>query len=128
MIKTEIIANIPWKILDSGTVIHYDDSQPITFQIVEDDGTEINIRFEFIGEKGISDEVKLNQYDKDTILIEIRHGMFLTNYGFVKPFKVGTFNGLELLFNFRIDINGSGDSVLMHYTWYTGEEVENEGN
>ena len=112
-----------WQILDTGTLIHYDTAKPLTLSITEIDGTNINVRFELKKDNKVpTPTVKLDAFNDDTLQIFISFGSSISNFGYAKPISIGSYNGLELHFNFRIDLNDESDSALIHYTWYTGEE------
>ena len=122
---TEIKLDEPWDILDSGSVIHYDNNKPITFTIIEKDGTPINIRFEFLYKKALEkNTMEFVEFDEDTLLIKINHSGNLSNYGILKPIDIGSFNGRDLLFNYRVDLNNNEDSVLLNITWYLKKTTE----
>lgn len=120
---TKINFNAPWVLLDSGSFIHYDTEQPVTLTVVENDGTPINARLILKKDTEIDDPtIKFDEFDKDTLLVTIIHNGHLSNYGLMEPLKVGSFNGNELYFNFRFDLNNNSDTVKVHFTWYTGKE------
>ena len=117
--KTKILYDNELEVLDSGTFIHYDLEKPVTLSISEPDGTNINIRIEFLHDTDAKDELfKISKYNDDTLKIEIKHKGKLLNHGFINPVNVGGFNGHELFFNIRLDLNSVKDSPLVTYTWF----------
>lgn len=120
---TKIKFDDPWVLLDSGTFIHYDNEKPLTLTIIESDGTPISVRFTFQKDSENKQPlIKFGSFDKDTILVTITHNGHLSNFGFLKPVKFGSFNGKELFFNFRLDLNNADDSILINFSWFTGKE------
>ena len=121
---TKIIFDPPWKLLDMGCVIHYNSIDPITLQIVENDGTEINIRFQFDYDvNNIAPELKIKMFNSNTALINITHSGSFVNFGSLNPITIGSFNEESLYFNFRISSNQKGDNLTLNYCWYTKTSI-----
>ena len=121
--KSKISYEEELEIIDSGTFIHFDQKKPVTITINEDDGTNLSIRLEFVHEKFESGEVfKFSEHNVYTLNLKVTHTGQLANFGYVNPVNVGSFNGHELFFNIRVDINGAADSPLIHYTWFKGQK------
>jgi hypothetical protein len=125
MTITKIELEAPWELLESGTLIHYDNAQPLTLKLIESDGTPIKVRFLFKRNeepKFMEPTIKFDSYDKETIQIEITHSGSMSNFGLLKPIKLGSYNLKELYFNFRLDQNNIEDTTLIHFSWYLGKE------
>ena len=121
--KSKIIYDEELELIDSGSFIHYKQEIPVTISISEDDGVNINIRLEFVYDKTAEEEsFKFSQYNNSTLQITVKHKGQLANYGYINPVNVGSFNGYELLFNIRIDINNIGDNPLISYSWFKGKK------
>ncbi len=124
MSKFELQA--PFEIIDTGTFIQYMPNEAVIVIVTENDGTPIKAKFNFVYESNLGEpkiEVKQDDKDKDAFLLTIKHSGAVSNFGFLKPIQVGSFNGKILFFNFRADLNGIEDSALIHYSWYTGKEI-----
>ncbi|NDW19863.1 hypothetical protein D0T53_13240 [Dysgonomonas sp. 216] len=114
-----------WEILDTGVVIHYDEEKPFTLFVVEEDGTPIKVRLEFEKDDEVKEPIaKIGIFDLNTVLIKIKYLGFLSNFGLLKPMRLGTYNKKDILFNFRVDSNEKEDVKLIHYTWYLKEKEE----
>lgn len=123
--KSKISYEEELEIIDSGTFIHFSQKKPVTITINEDDGTSLSIRIEFVYDKLAGDEAfKFSQHDLYTLILKVTHKGMLANYGYNSHVKVGYFNGHELFFNIRVDINSiEDDSPLIHYTWLKGQKT-----
>ncbi|PZO30964.1 MAG: hypothetical protein DCF13_01915 [Flavobacteriaceae bacterium] len=114
-----------WEILDTGTVINYEYNKPITLFIVENDGTKMKLRFVLNKDAEIEkDQVHFSEYKKDTLLIAIKFKQFLLNFGTLQPSRIGTYNGKDVYFNFRVSINSEDDCAQLTYTWYLKKELK----
>jgi len=121
--KSKIFYDDDLEIIDTGTFIHFGQEKPVTISINEDDGTNLNIRFEFVYDKTINEaSLKFAKHNNDTLKITVRHKGVMANYGYINPVSVGSFNGHELFFNVRIDFNSFDDSPLLNYTWFKGKK------
>lgn len=120
--KSTISYDDELQLIDSGTFLHYG-FKPVTISIKEDDGTSLNIRLEFVFDKSVGDtSFKFSQLDKFTLLLKVTHNGRLVNYGYKSPVKVGSFNGHELFFNIRVNINSVEDSPVISYSWFKGKK------
>lgn len=121
--KSKIFYEEELELIDSGSFIHFKQEFPVTISICEDDGVNINIRLEFVYDiTAEAESFKFSQYNSDTLKITIKHKGQLANYGYINPVNVGSFNGHELFFNIRIDINAIGDNPLISYSWFKGKK------
>ena len=114
----------PWEVLDTGVIIHNDINKPLTLFVIEDNETPIKVRFVFKRESVTeSVEIKLGNFDKDTIEVQIIYKGTVSNFGWLQPFHIGSFNGRDIHFNFRLDLNSNEDAALLHFTWYLGRKI-----
>ena len=121
--KSKISYDEELEIIDTGTFIHFEQKKPVKITINEDDGTNLSIRLEFILDKSASGEFfKLSKHNIYTLNLKVTHKGQLANFGYVSPVSIGTFNGHELFFNIRVDINSDVDAPLIHYTWFKGQK------
>lgn len=121
--KSRIILEDNWEVLDSGSFIHSNLFVPFKIQVVENDGTEINARFIFVNDPNLKDSsLKVEMFDKNTFQIKLLHNGLFVNFGFKNPIPVGTYNNRDLMFNFRVDLNGNEDSPLINYTWLINKD------
>ena len=123
IMKSQISYEEELELIDSGSFINFG-QKPVTITIYEDDGTRLSVKAEFIFDKTVGDEsFKVSQIDNFTLLLSVRHKGHLANYGYINPIKIGSFNGHELFFNIRMDINGNEDSVSICYSWFKGKKI-----
>jgi hypothetical protein len=114
-----------YEILDAGTVMQFSQDTPITITITEDDDTNISIRFEFVNKIDVEiDNLHLSSFDANTLKVTCTYKFGLSNFGASIPLKIGTFNGRELYFNFRLSLNDSTDPAIIYYTWYIERGVK----
>lgn len=126
MMNPDIVLDDTYGVLTSGSVIQYNRDTPITVFVTEDDGTKIGVRFEFVKEQNAGNKeaasfeatIHPSMHDENTIKLAINMHKVLSNFGMLNAMKVGNFNGKELLFNFRMSINGDGDPAIVHFTWF----------
>ncbi|HLO72920.1 MAG TPA: hypothetical protein VK164_03205 [Flavobacterium sp.] len=112
------------ELIDSGTFINYGQDKPVTITIKEEDGTSLGIKVKFNYDKSAKEaSFNFSQQDTYTLILTVTHNGLIANYGYINPVLVGTFNGHELYFNIRIDINGIEDSPLIHYSWFKGKKI-----
>ncbi|WP_445454236.1 DUF6864 domain-containing function [Flavobacterium sp. 25HG05S-40] len=124
---TKILYEGELELIDNGTFLHYSLEKPVTLSITESDGVKINIRLEFVYSKVIRQSERVftfTEYNSDTLKITIKHDGLLANFGYVEPVKIGSFDGHELFFNLRVDINSKEDSPVIHYTWFKGKKEQ----
>jgi hypothetical protein len=122
--KSRIFYENNLELIDYGTFIHFNQKEPVTLTVSEDDGTNLSVRLEFVYDKDAGEKAfDFSQYNNYTLNLKVTHKGHLTNYGYVNPVKVGTFNGHELYFNIRVDINSIEDSPLIHYSWFKGQKT-----
>ncbi|MFM7894720.1 MAG: DUF6864 domain-containing function [Flavobacterium sp.] len=121
--KSQISYEEELELIDSGSFINFG-QKTVTITIYEDDGTRLSVKTEFVFDKTAGDEAfKFSQFDNFTLLLTVRHKGHLANYGYINPIKIGSFNGHELFFNIRIDINSNEDSASMSYSWFKGKKI-----
>lgn len=122
--KSKIIYDDEIVLIDSGTFINFSPNKPVTITINETDGTSLSIKLKFNYDKSVKEaSFDFSQQDKFTLILSIKHNGIIANYGYLKPVTVGTFDGHELFFNIRIDINNTDDSPLINYSWYKGKKT-----
>ena len=122
--KSKISYEEELELIDSGTFIHFNQQKPVTITINEDDGTNLSVRLEFVYDKLAGEKAfDISQFNIYTINLKVIHKGYLANYGYINPVKVGSYNGHDLFFNIRIDINSIEDSPLINYSWFKGQKT-----
>ena len=122
--KSKISYDDGFELIDSGTFINFGQNKPVTISINEEDGTSLSIKLEFIYDKSAKEaSFNFSQQDIYTLILKVNHNGIIANYGYINPVVVGTYNGHELFFNVRIDINSIEDSPLINYSWFKGTKI-----
>lgn len=122
--KSKITYEDEFELIDSGTFINFGQSKPVTITINEEDGTSLSIKLKFNYDKSAKEaSFDFSQQDAYTLILSVKHNGIIANYGYINPVVVGTFNGHELFFNIRIDINSIEDSPLINYSWFKGKKI-----
>ncbi len=122
--KSKISYENEVELIDSGTFINFGQDKPVSITINEADGTSLSIKVKFTYDKTVKEaSFNFSQQDIYTLILSVIHNGIIANYGYVKPVVVGTFNGYELYFNIKIDINSPEDSPLIHYSWFKGKKI-----
>lgn len=120
----QIVTDDEFDVLETISIIHYSKEKPLIIKLTDDDGTNANFRYEFMHIPDLKgSHVELITYNKNTLRVLIKFDTTLANFGYKSPIRIGTFRNRQLLFNFRVTINGIDDNPVLIITYYLGEEV-----
>ena len=105
-------------VLDSGTVIIFDNSADLSFDIKMDDSFSFSLILKFEKKDGEKYELKPS-FSNNTITLTCVNFDNVLGTGTSTPIELATFNGKKVYINFWVNALGSNSLKEITYTFYS---------
>lgn len=125
MIKTKVGE---LEVYDSGTIVNVS-KEPITFSLGESNKFEVVFYFENDSDPNAKPRVSVNNLGNDRVGISFHLYNFnnVLGTGNSTPSRIGWIGGRSLLISYRGHSTGEGQGIVLHYTFFKGKLVDDEG-
>jgi hypothetical protein len=109
-----------YKVLDSGTLITFR-NEPVTFQLANDLKIRMSFRNDGSGQQRLDYNV-ISPHELELVLTNFNNSL---GSGNAQPLPLARLDNRQVYLNFAVYAFDESSNKIVHYTWYSREEVAN---